>query len=671
MVLGILVSSAALLARQKRVGFERHLILFATFSFLMAAEIFGAVAGMEWGTASPVAAGGMWVWYPILSSMGLLGMMLWFDYVRLDSAGADGRERGRLRRNSRGYLLAAAFLLAMGAYLSSVEYAPKGPPTSHHHLGHAAGVIHGAKVAAMLVLILKAHLMYGRWFSRSESRAFMIGCMAGLLGAIVRLSTGPREHFTTLAFTFFVAVFLRDNYRRSEREAVRASEDRSAETLLFHHITTQLKSTLDVPRLCRILMDSLVSNLGVEAGAIYMRNGNDPNFSPVLLYGNFPPPLRFPDPFPEDPGEAHRLLEQTPVPPGEGIIGRVAESGAPDYIYDTDEAAHHYPWPTGRVTVQTAIALPLRGSEGIYGAVQIVNRIGGTPFAEEDLRFVSLLVEQAGLAIDNAVQHAKAVERERTEEQIKIARQIQLGLIPTELPRIPGLAVAAEYRAAQDVGGDYFDYYRMDHDHLGILVFDVAGKGVPGALLMAITSTFLKMAAPRSNSPAWVLNEVNAALAAEMRPGLYVTAAYGVLKLSTLELTLCSAGHTDAVVIRDRDGSCEKHNPRGAALGLLRPNRFRAILEQETVQLRPGDTLLLYTDGVTEAVNDQGEEFGAARLCDAASRLAREGPRRLAAGICRAVRRHAGQNPQYDDITLVALRVGVDTPEMEAYLENP
>jgi sigma-B regulation protein RsbU (phosphoserine phosphatase) len=261
------------------------------------------------------------------------------------------------------------------------------------------------------------------------------------------------------------------------------------------------------------------------------------------------------------------------------------------------------------------------------------------------------------------------VERQRTQEQLKVARQIQLSLTPRQLPEIPGLSVGTEYRAAQEVGGDYFDFYRIDHDHLGVLVLDVAGKGVPGALLMAITGTFLKMAAPRDRSPAWVLNEVNAALSAEISRGLYVTAVYGVLQISTRQFTLCSAGHPEVIVVRERDLSCEPHKPRGAALGMLRPNHFRAVLGQEIIQLEPGDTLLLYTDGVLEAMNDKGEEFGWDRLCRVAQRTARKGPRTLTSEIAKSVAKHAGAEPQYDDITVVALGIDIESASPDAAQE--
>jgi sigma-B regulation protein RsbU (phosphoserine phosphatase) len=426
--------------------------------------------------------------------------------------------------------------------------------------------------------------------------------------------------------------------------------------LLFHRITTQLKSSFDLARLYEILMDSLISNLGAESGAIYLRRGLTGELRPEFMHGLFPPPKPLPEGARENRKGLRRMVREMPVPPGEGIVGKVAESGTPLYLYEAQAVRRHYTWRVPVVTVRTAVALPLRSPEGIYGVVQVVNRLDGDVFSEDDVRFMSLLVEQAGLAIYNARLHAERLQRQRSQEQIKIARNIQLSLLPKELPDIPQLAIGAEYDAAQEVGGDYYDIYRIDHDHLGLIVFDVAGKGVPGALLMAITATFLKMAAPRSRSPAWVLNEVNAALSAEMHRGLFVTAVYAVLQISTGELTVCSAGHPDAVVARAEDGRCENLNPRGAALGLLRPNRFRATLEQVSVVLHPGDTLLLYTDGVIEARNTAAEEFGADRLLEVVRAEAAGGPRRLAEEIHAAVLRFAGEEPQYDDTTVLALQ---------------
>jgi len=653
LVLGIIVSSEALLARRRRVGFERHLVLFSAFTLIMAAEVWSVFLAISEQANLFWRPCGVWVWPAALSSIGLLGVAMCFDFVR------PGR---KVRASSRRYILLAALLLASGTLLSAERFSSVGPPTSYVHMGRVAFVLHGIQAAAMLAVGFKAFVTRGAWLSHRESRVFLLGCLAGMMGAAWQILAGPSEHLTTLAYTVFVAVFLRDNYRRTELDAVRASEDLTAKTLTFHRITTQLKSTFDLSELYTILMDSLTANLGAESGAIYIRESRQGELRPVLIQGAYPPPLPLSDWPADDPQARREALLRTNVPLGEGVVGRVAQTGTPLYIYDPDEAARVYAWPTDPIRVHTSVALPLRSPESVYGVVQLVNRLDGSTFGEEDLRFMSLVVEQAGLAIYNARLHAEIVARQRTEEQLKIARQIQLRLIPSELPQIPGLSIGAEYLAAQEVGGDYFDFYRIDHDHLGVLVLDVAGKGVPGALLMAMTATFLKMAAPRSQSPAWVLNEVNAALSAELRRGMFVTAIYGVLRLSTHELTLCCAGHPDAIIVRGEDLRCERRKPRGAALGLLRPNRFRAVLEQETIPLRTGDTLLLYTDGVTEAMNEAGEEFGEDRLCSVAHAHAGEGPQRLAAEVVTAVRRHTGAAPQYDDITVIALRMD-STPE--------
>jgi len=763
-VLGILVSSEALLAKRKRVGFERHLILFGTFSILIAAEIFGlclGLLGMDQGPGMPPPA--VWVWYPILSTAGLLGVGFCFDYARVEDAArfedalpaeriegpareargssrrtnggqarhTEGGQARLLRKHGRRFFVAVGILFALGALLTqrlltSLPSLSDICPTSKDHLGSAAYLLHGLQAAAMAALGWKAWRTRGVRLTQSESRVFVLGAAFGILGAVGQIFAGPREPYTTLAFTFFVAVLLRDDYHQSELEAVRASEDRTARMLLFHRITTRLKSTSELPRLYEITMESLLANLHAESGAIYVRMNRENELQPVRLQGPYPPPLRMPEAEAAGAEPMGALLARTPIPAGAGVIGGVAATGIPVYVADPQEAAACYLWPTGAVRVRTTIALPLRDPEGIFGVIQVVNRRDGEPFSEHDLRFMSLIAEQAGLSIYNARLQGEAIQRQRAEEQMKVAREIQLRLIPSELPRIAGISLGAEYLAAEEVGGDYFDFCRIDHDHFGVVIFDVAGRGVPGALLMAITSTFFKMAAPRSNSPAWVLNEVNAALNAEMRHGLYVTALYGVLKLSTLQFTFVCAGHTDAIVVRDspvgapapssetrspssasgaNDGpaprgspasafvplfgtaadkaadkpaggeeqgrredarrggqaGCERHKPRGAALGLLRPNRFRAVMEQETVQLREGDTLLLYTDGVVEAVNEMGEQFGEDRLCDLARACARDGPRKLASEIKEAVRRYSGGQPE-DDLTVVALRVA---PEPE------
>jgi sigma-B regulation protein RsbU (phosphoserine phosphatase) len=674
-VLGIILSSQALLARRKRVGFEQHLILFSTFIFLITAEIFGlCLSLLDSGPETGLPAA-LWVWYPVLSSVGLLGLAFCFDFMRLTGGQLNGDgSRPSLRSHSLRFLVAAAILIALGALLMRASFDRNTDfPTSRQQMGSVSYLLHGIQAAAMALLGWKALTTRRVWLSRTETRIFVLGAVFGLMGAFVQIFDGPQEFLTTAAFTLFVGVLLRDNYRRSELDAVRASTERTAHMLLFHRITTQLKSTSDLPQLYEIALNSLLDHLHAESGAIYVGEDGESELLPARVQGPYPPPQPLGEIATRDEAEVRTLISSTPVPPGAGIIGQVAATGAPLYLASDEDVAAHYTWPTGAVHVRTTIALPLRAPTGIFGVIQVVNRRDGAAFSESDLRFTSLIAEQAGLAIYDARLHAEIVQKQRAEEQLRVAREIQLRMIPSEPPHIEGLSLGAEYLAAEEVGGDYFDFYRIDHDHLGVVIFDVAGRGVPAALLMAITSTFFKMAAPRSNSPAWVLNEVNAALTAEMRHGLYVTALYGVLRLSTLQFTFVCAGHTDAIVMQEGKLSCDRHRPRGAALGLLRPNRFRAVLEQETIQLREGDTLLLYTDGVVEAMNDQGEQFGDGRLCEFARAHTADGARKLAAEIKNAVRRHSGPHRQDDDITVLTLQIAPEpaAPPPEPPAEPP
>jgi len=657
LILAILVSSETLLARRRRSGYEKHLLLFSASALLLLAELYVVIMGPFAQGAEAVAPAGVWVWHPILLILGLMGVAFCFDFTA-------SRDHEMLRTRSKGYLAAGAALAAFGVLLTGIPFRPDRHVTSLQQLGFIALLLHGIQAAAFLLIAWKAAHEAKLWLSSGESRVLILGCIVGSAGAVAQLFRGPNEPFTTVAFTLLVAGILRGNYRRSEMAAARVSEDRATKMLLFHRITTQLKSSFDLPQLYEILMDSLIGNLGAESGAIYIAETPKGNLRPEFIHGPFPPAKPLPDWCPDDLKVIGEVVRRAEMAPGEGVVGKVAETGRPLYIYRSEDVERHYKWHTGLVKVRTTIALPLRSPEGVYGVVQLVNRAGGGAFSEEDIRFVSLLVEQAGLAFYNARLHAERLERQRAFEQMKIARDIQLRLIPRTLPEIAGLSIGAEYNPAQEVGGDYFDLYRIDHDHLGLVVFDVAGKGVPGALLMAITATFLKMAAPRSSSPAWVLNEVNAALSAEQHRGLYVTAVYGVLQLSTLKLTLCSAGHPDALIIGEGEDGLRRMNPGGAALGLLQPSRFRSALEQEEVRLRRGDTVILYTDGVIEARNAAGEEFGERRLLETARRYATRDGKGIAAGIGSAVQLFAGGEPQYDDTTVLAVKLV--PPEREA-----
>jgi len=714
LIASVIVVCTAAVARRRRVGYERHLLLFLAFSLIGGAEVMYVVlaAAATWARAPA----GLLFLYPGVSTLGLLALAFALEFgsacpaaereLGLESirsgravpvlprklvsfagmAGGDDeatqRLRGRLRLHVTLGLVVAALTIALAArgawHGGSVgAFREAQAPLSFARCGIACVFAHVMTAAAGLILLVRAWPGRCPGLTRLEARAFGLGCVGLILGVGMRGWFGPREVLTTLALGVFAAVLLRSLCREQELGAVRATEDRSVQMLLFHRVATELKSTFDLDHLYEILMDSLLVTVGGEAGAIFVPEPDGQSVRARVVRGPFPPPVEVPRQASTKQKHVHDTILRTRIPLGSGMVGRVAEKGEPMCITAGDfrrngkrngDAGPGMPLSAASslYPLHSAVALPLWSLANgpatcPCGVVQVVNRRDGRPFDEDDVRFMNLIVEQANLAIHGARLHHETVAQQRAAEQLRVAREIQLKLIPTELPAVPGYSIHGAYRAAEEVGGDYYDILRIerggpDDRYVGIVMADVAGKGVPGALVMIMSRAVLRETATQSLSAARTLAAVNDAIVRETTRAMFVTAAYAVLDTQTGEMTLASAGHDPVLVLRRGARKCEAHSPRGAALGLLPTARLEGIMEEERIVLGPGDTALFYTDGVTEARSPEGEEFGEKRLDALVAAYASDGPEALLDRVLAQVAAHAGDAPQYDDISLLALR---------------
>lgn len=240
------------------------------------------------------------------------------------------------------------------------------------------------------------------------------------------------------------------------------------------------------------------------------------------------------------------------------------------------------------------------------------------------------------------------------QRDLDIARRIQLSMLPNTFPERPDLDLHALALPAKEVGGDFYDFIERGEDRLGFLIGDVAGKGLGAALFMAITMTVMHATATHGLPVEAYVRQVNRLLEAEARrmPSMFVTAFYGEIDVRTGEVTFCSAGHNPALLVRPDGSASFLTAPKGLSLCLLDDFEFRAA----SVVLEPGDTLLLYTDGVTEAFNTAREEFSDERLSDVAASTPGSSPPALLQRILADVRTFADGAPQSDDITMLALR---------------
>lgn len=283
------------------------------------------------------------------------------------------------------------------------------------------------------------------------------------------------------------------------------------------------------------------------------------------------------------------------------------------------------------------------------------------PASPDDVQLLQLMANQAALALETARLQEDARRQERLAEQLRVARQIQLSLLPADAPEVPGWDVAAAYRSAQVVGGDFYDYFYLPGSplRLGVVIADVADKGIPAALFMALSRTVIRTSALGGRRPAAVLTRANSMIAGDSESDMFLTACYVTLDLTTGRIVVANAGHNRPFLHRANDGACMEIKTRGLVLGAFE----EITLEEREISLDLGDLILLYSDGVTDATDAQDESFGEERLREIVRDNAGLSAQALLDTILATIERFTGGAAQYDDMTLVAVRRRPDAPE--------
>jgi serine phosphatase RsbU (regulator of sigma subunit)/anti-sigma regulatory factor (Ser/Thr protein kinase) len=338
------------------------------------------------------------------------------------------------------------------------------------------------------------------------------------------------------------------------------------------------------------------------------------------------------------------------IPPNDPILAFFQNAGG---AVDLDTLQLDSPAKEGLREAGVKMVVPLVSQGELIGLLNLGPRLSEQEYSADDRKLLDTLAGQAAPAVRVAQlvrqQEAQARERERVEQELKVAQLIQQQFLPRDLPRLPGWHVAAFYRPAREVGGDFYDFIPLPDGKVGIVVGDVTDKGVPAALVMATTHSLLRAEAPRLVDPAKVLKRINDLLVPDMPPKMFVTCLYAVLDPETGLLRYANAGHNVPYV--NTESGVVELRARGMPLGLL----DGMVYEQKEAVLEPGQNMLLHSDGFAEAHNPAGEMFGFPRLMKMTESKAPG--ERVIDELLGELERFTGSDwEQEDDITLVSMK---------------
>lgn len=305
--------------------------------------------------------------------------------------------------------------------------------------------------------------------------------------------------------------------------------------------------------------------------------------------------------------------------------------------------------------LRSILCIPLAVERQVVGVLYADNRVRSGLFTKEQVQILSAFGIQAAIAIEKARLHGEEIRRQRLEKELSVARDIQFSLLPKTCPTVEGWDFSAVYQPARLVGGDLYDFFELPGDlpRLGVVIADVADKGVAAAMFVGLSRTMIRSTALSGGPPATALAQANELILQDSsRSNLFLSAFYAVLETQSGHLTYSSAGHNHPLCYRAASGTIDKLSGKGIVLGL-----FENIqLSQHEIDTQPGDLLIFYTDGVTEAMDPKGREFGEDRLQKVISATADGSAQQVLDAIIYAIKTFTRDAPQSDDVTLVVVK---------------
>ena len=449
--------------------------------------------------------------------------------------------------------------------------------------------------------------------------------------------------------------------RRLERSH---EEIQVEETLVFdflHGLGEAFRETIRPQELHRLIVEGATRVLDAHGGALYVTDRTGGKLTPAFISKGCPPLVDVPPNILQQAAAAPIALESFlrlhTIGAGEGLIGRVWQTGQSVCLTEFSEAPELAKLRGSAFGSASIMAASLRYGNQDLGVLALAQGPRGQPFSQGDFVVFKSIAEQSAFALYNAIIYSMANEKKRLDHDLEIARDIQRILLPSEAPAINGFQISGLNAPARQVSGDYFDYIQVDEERLGVAIADVSGKGVPASLIMAICRSVLRAEAARNPSPADVLRKVNRQLYPDIKEDMFISMAYLILNHQRDGgITLARAGHDPPLLYKRQSETVTPVKSPGMVVGIDSGNVFDRLTTDFAIPLERDDCLVLYTDGVTETLNSDGDEFGLERMMQSVRASATNGAQAIVRKIIEDVRDFTGSVPQNDDITLIAIR---------------
>lgn len=438
-------------------------------------------------------------------------------------------------------------------------------------------------------------------------------------------------------------------------------QEREIVLSFLQEIGTAFTEAIDLEGLLHSVVGCSIRMLKATSGAVFLMDEDKRTLQASIIEGTFPPWYQPESSIMEKILSKSKYLEEylkaQKIPVGSGVIGTVANTGRACLVQDGSIDIRIPKFSNQMLKIRTILIVPLKIKDEVLGVLALVNKQDNQPFTETDLSLLEALGDQAAIAIRNARFYQTVIEKQKLDSDLNIAKDIQHMLLPEVCPKVDGWDISAWNKSAMEIGGDYYDFIDVGKNKLGMVIADVSGKSIPGALVMNTTRSILRSKAVGVHSASSVLMAVNELVCQDIDPDMFISLLYLIIDTRTNTVTCARAGHEPMVLYHAKESTCELMKSEGMVLGMDDGSIFNNTLREVKMQLTPGDILVLYTDGITEAINEKEEEFGLTNLLDAVRISSRGDADSIVSNIAERIGRFTGNIPQQDDLTLVVLKV--------------
>jgi sigma-B regulation protein RsbU (phosphoserine phosphatase) len=410
----------------------------------------------------------------------------------------------------------------------------------------------------------------------------------------------------------------------------------------------------------RLIVEGAQRVMESTGGALYLLDPSGQSLIPRFHSDKCVPLVQLPERIgsmaKSSPGSLLSFLRLHSVSAGEGLLGDLFKSQKVEIVDDLRKdgrlggVVSHFQAHT------TAILGPLSFGPQKLGILALTAPKDKRAYNANDFEVFKSIVEQSAFALANALAHQAAAEKKQIEAELRSASEIQRILLPESDPQLEGFEVAGSNIPAKVLSGDYYDYIPLPDGTLGAVIADVSGKGTAAALITAMCRSVLRSMAPTNPSPSAVLSAVNRQLFPDIREDMFISMIYLTLSSEDGMVRLARAGHTLPLLWRSATRKVDALNSAGLAVGIDKGEVFERVTKDISFAMQPGDCLLVYTDGINEALDVKGLEYGEERVQTTLAALAPNGPKAVVEGMIADVEKFLGGRRSHDDITLIAIQ---------------